>query len=166
MFESSEIEAKKVFDARDTSAPLTPGQTAMKNLFTIEAEKMNETVRITTPVKALFATPARETRFSDFCDSAFKKDETKPKLEGLVSPGPAAMKHTFHQDSPMVESDPSKNCFASPNTSVINFEDAADMKQVEEIFEDVCSENYSLAQLFAEKRASRQIERYANNRTN
>ena len=166
MFESKEIAAKKVFDSRDTSEPVTPGQTAMKTLFTEEQTKMDETVQITTPVKALFATPARESRFTDFCDSAFKKNESQPKLVGLVSPGPTAMKNTFKEaesnSTENIDPEAIQSCFETPNTSVIDFEVEEDLQKVEEIFDDVCNESYTLAGIFAEQKDKSPVKRYKN----
>ena len=138
VFEKDEVDAKKDFDARSTSEPVTPGRKAMRNMFEedenpstpqkhdstkeegylekIFLESQNGSSKISTPVKELFSTPAREAKFSDFCDSALKKkDETRMKIENMISPGPTAMKQTFKEEesleSPKLEGTVMRACF-------------------------------------------------------
>ena len=138
VFEKDEVDAKKTFDARSTSEPVTPGPKAMRNMFEedenpstpqkydstkeegylekIFLESQTGSSKISTPVKELFSTPAREAKFSDFCDSALKKkDETRMKIENMISPGPTAMKQTFKEEesleSPKLEGTVMRACF-------------------------------------------------------
>ena len=73
----SEIEKKKAFDARDTSEPVTPGQTAMKGLFE-------------QPVEATgMATPAA---------GVIKKLYENSSPDCQITPNPVLMKRTFQKN--------------------------------------------------------------------
>ena len=96
------------------------GETAEdKRLEKIFLKSQTDSSKIASPIKQLFTTPAREAKFSDFCDSALKKkDETRMITENMVSPGPTAMKQTFKEEesleSPKLEGTVMRNCFQVP----------------------------------------------------
>ena len=80
--------------------PVTPGGDAMTGLFGSKTPAVASTANIfESPARENkeenpFATPGRGTKFSDFADSAFKRDESKPKANE-VTPGQTAMKAIF-----------------------------------------------------------------------
>ena len=92
----------------------------------------------------MFATPGRTAKFSDFCDSAFKKgqDETNMKIEGLESPCLPAVKKLFG------DGDVSSSELES---SLIDFDNDESVKKMEKMI-DACNQSYSLAPLFGDKK--------------
>ena len=87
MFDAEELAAKKVFDARDTSVPVTPGQTAMKGMFEQPVDKTAKTPNNAKAIKGMF----------DAEEIAAKKVFDARETSVPVTPGQTAMKGMFEQ---------------------------------------------------------------------
>ena len=80
--------------------PVTPGGDVMTGLFGSKTPIATPSAKIfESPAREnmednTFATPGRGKKFSDFADSAFKHDESRPKTNE-VTPGQTAMKAIF-----------------------------------------------------------------------